>query len=251
VEVEEYARIAAVEDDHWWYRNTRALVDDLLTARLAGRDDLVLLDAGCGPGGNGAWLARHGTVIGVDRSPEALAFVHERRPDTQPVRGDITALPLATATVDVAVAITVLYAVDDDVAALAELARVVRPGGTIVLVEPAFPSLRREHDATVHGVRRYRRPALRSIAASAGLTVERCTYAYSFLAPAAAGLALVDRVSARSKAPDEAEHDTSSASDVERRTMDRVFAPLADAERRVLAKTDLPLGTSVILVATR
>ncbi len=214
---------------------------------LVARTDLVLLDAGCGPGGNGAWLRRHGHVIGVDRSPDALAFVRERRPAVQPVRGDLTALPLASDQVDVAVAITVLYAVDDDSAAIAELHRVIAPGGSVVLVEPAFPSLRREHDTTVHGKRRYRRPGLRSLATRAGFHVDRCTYAYSFLAPAAAGLALKDRATS-THAP-AAELD--SESDVERRTLDRVFAPLADAERRVLSRVDLPVGTSVVLLATK
>ena len=47
-------------------------------------------------------------------------------------------------------------------------------------------------------------------------------------------------------------HDTpDSESDVERRTLDRVFAPLADAERRVLSRVDLPVGTSVVLLATK
>ena len=90
MEVHEYARIAAVEDDHWWYRNTRALVADQLGAELATRRDLRILDAGCGPGGNGAWLAEHGVVVGVDRARDALRFVRERRPQLTPVLGDLT-----------------------------------------------------------------------------------------------------------------------------------------------------------------
>ena len=45
VEVDEYARIAAAEDDHWWYRNTRAVMRDLLEPWLA--EDQTILDAGC------------------------------------------------------------------------------------------------------------------------------------------------------------------------------------------------------------
>lgn len=84
MEVEEYARIAAAEDDHWWYRNTRAVMADLLAPWL-GRDQL-LLDAGCGPGGNGASLSGHGRVVGADRSSDALRFVRARRSDTLPTR---------------------------------------------------------------------------------------------------------------------------------------------------------------------
>jgi SAM-dependent methyltransferase len=249
MEVEEYARIAAAEDDHWWYRTTRALVADQLADVFDDRRRLTVLDAGCGPGGNGAWLAAHGTVVGVDRTPDALRFVRERRPQLAPVLGDLTALPLASGSVDVAVAITVLYAVDDDAGAVRELARVLAPGGVLVVLEPAFAALHREHDVTVHGRRRYRRAELRALLAAAGLDVCRTTYAYSFLAPPAAGLALVERARRTHHAAGGDRGDP--ASDVERRALDRVFAPLARAERRALTRVDLPVGTSVLAVARR
>jgi ubiquinone/menaquinone biosynthesis C-methylase UbiE len=241
VELEEYARIAAVEDDHWWYRNTRALAADLLAPWL--HRARHLLDAGCGPGGNGAWLAEHGTVVGVDLSADALAFVRARRPTTIPVRASVDALPFADARYDAVVGLTVLYTVPDDAAALRELARVIRPGGAIFVIEPAFAALGRAHDATVHGRRRYRRAALAELATAAGLTVQRCTYAYSFLAPPAATLGAVDRLRRRRDEP--------AGSDVDKRALDRVFAPLAARERAWLTHHDLPVGTSVVLLATR
>lgn len=241
MELEEYARIAEVEDDHWWYRNTRALAADLLAPWLHRTERL--LDAGCGPGGNGAWLAEHGAVVGVDLSPDALAFVRTRRPATAPVQASVESLPFADDVFDAVVGLTVLYTVPDDDAALHELARVTRPGGAIVLVEPAFAALGRAHDATVHGRRRYRRAGLAELATAAGLTVQRCTYAYSFLAPPAATLGAVDRLRRRREEP--------AGSDVDKRALDRVFAPLAARERRWLAHHDLPVGTSVVLLATR
>jgi SAM-dependent methyltransferase len=241
MEVEEYARIAAAEDDHWWYRNTRALIAELLRPWLG--SDLRILDAGCGPGGNGAWLASHGRVIGVDLAREALEFVRERRPVTVPVLASAEVLPFEDGAFDVAVGITLLYTVRDDVAALAELARVLRPGGALLLLEPAFASLRRAHDVTVHGLRRYRRDELATLAERSGLRIRRSTYAYSFLAPPAAILAVVERRKTASG------NDTGS--DVERHALDRVFAPLAKAERRWLARHDVPVGTSAVVVATR
>jgi ubiquinone/menaquinone biosynthesis C-methylase UbiE len=240
MEVEEYARIAAAEDDHWWYRNTRALMAEFLEPWL--RTGLHILDAGCGPGGNGAWLARHGRVVGVDVNPEALEFVHARRPTTVPARASADRLPFESEAFDLAVAITLLYAVRDDAAAVGELARVLRPGGAVLLLEPAFESLRREHDATVHGLRRYRRHELADLAERVGLRVLRSTYAYSFLTPPAALLAVLER--RVTHAP------RNARSDVDRRALDRVFAPLARAERRWLADHDIPVGTSVVVVAT-
>ena len=241
VEVEEYARIAAVEDDHWWYRNTRALASDLLGPWLA--DGPRILDAGCGPGGNGASFAEHGSVFGVDVSPDALAFVRARRPQTVPTQAGIEALPFVDGAFDIALSVTVLYAVPDDARALTELARVVRHGGAVLLVEPAFESLGRAHDATVHGQRRYRRSTLTELVGRAGLVVERATYAYSFLAPPAAALGVFDRVRNRRHTP--------AGSDVDKRTLDRVFEPLASAERRWLAHHDVAWGTSLVVLATR
>jgi ubiquinone/menaquinone biosynthesis C-methylase UbiE len=241
MEVEEYARIAAAEDDHWWYRNTRSLMAELLRPWLG--TDQRILDAGCGPGGNGAWLASHGRVVGVDLAREALEFVGARRPATTPVLASAERLPFSDGGFDVAVGITLLYTVHDDVAALAEVARVLRAGGAALLLEPAFPSLRRAHDVTVHGLRRYRRAELAGLAERAGLRVRRATYAYSFLAPPAAALAVLERRG--SQTADE------TSSDVERHALDRVFAPLAKAERRWLARRDVPVGTSVVVVATR
>jgi SAM-dependent methyltransferase len=241
MESEEYARIAAAEDDHWWYRNTRALMGDLLAPWL-GRDQ-VILDAGCGPGGNGAWLSGHGRVVGVDLAPEALEFVRDRRPTLMPVRASIDALPFEESSFDVVVEITVVTCVSDDAGAVRELARVVRPGGALLLLEPAFDALRRAHDKTVHSIHRYRRADLAALVGAAGLHVERSSYAYSFLAPPAAALSLADRV--RDRPP------TETGSDVEKRSLDRIFAPLAGVERRWLGRHRTPFGTSVLVVASR
>jgi len=169
VEVDEYVRIAAAEDEHWWYRNTRALAQDLLGPWLDQHPRI--LDAGCGPGGNGASFTAHGSVIGIDISPDALTYVRVRRPQMVPVRASIEALPFVTGVFDIALVLTVLHTVTDDARAVSELARVVRSGGAVLLVEPAFESLGRAHDATVHGQRRYRRRALTELVVGAGLQV--------------------------------------------------------------------------------
>ena len=206
-------------------------------------DGQRILDAGCGPGGNGAWLAHHGDVVGVDLAPEGLRFVRERRPEVVPVQGDLTDLPFPDASFDVVVEITVVTCVPDDAAAVRELARVLRPGGVLLLFEPAFPILRRAHDKTVHSVHRYRRDGLADLATRAGLHVERTTYAYSFLTAPAVMLAMADRVRNRPAAE--------TGSDVEKRWLDRVFSPLARVERRWLRRASAPFGTSTLVVATR
>jgi ubiquinone/menaquinone biosynthesis C-methylase UbiE len=241
VEMEEYARIAAAEDEHWWYRSTRALCASLLEPWLTRGG--TFLDAGCGPGGNGAWLAQRGRAIGVDLAAEGLRYVRERRPEITPVQASITDLPFPDAAFDAVLEITVVTCLTDDARAVAELARVVRPGGALLLFEPAFASLRRAHDKTVHSLHRYRRHQLASLATAAGLQVERSTYVYSFLTPPAAVLAAADRITDRPA--------SETGSDVEKRALDRVFAPLAGFERRWLRRGAVPFGSSVIVLASR
>jgi SAM-dependent methyltransferase len=176
-------------------------------------------------------------------SPHALAYFQARRPQTTPVRASAEALPFVTCAFDIALVFTVLYTVTDDVRALRELARVVRSDGAVLLVEPAFESFGRQHDATNHIQRRYRRRALTDLAGGAGLRVDRATYAYSLLAPPAAALAALDRLRDR--------RHTAACSDLDKRALDRVFAPLATAERRWLAHHDVAWGTSLVVLATR
>jgi SAM-dependent methyltransferase len=241
MELDEYARIAAAEDDHWWYHNMRALMADVLRPWL--RRDQLILDAGCGPGGNSAWLGEHGTVVGSDLSSQALGLVRARHPHTRAVRGDVHALPFPCDAFDVVVDVTMLYTVDNDGGAVRELARVLRPGGVALLVEPAFEALRRAHDRTVHSRRRYRRYGLAELVTQSGLRVQRATYACWYLAPPAALLGIVDRV--RRPAPGGA------GSDLERPALGAVFTRLANAERSWLRRHDVPFGTSAVVLATK
>ena len=251
MELDEYARISAAEDEHWWYRNMRAVCANLLRPWLG--TNQTLLDAGCGPGGNGAWLAGHGNAVGIDRSPTALTLASQHHREARRVQGDLVKLPFRDACFDVVLDVTAAYAITDDAAAVRELARVTKPGGAVLLVEPAFAVLWRAHDATVHGVHRYRRRDLAALAVAAGLRVERSTYLYSFLAPPAAILGAVDRWNARrarTRGP-RTQVVAAAPSDIERRSLDRAFAPLAMLERQWVRRYRVPFGTSVALLATR
>ena len=243
----EYHRIADAEDHHWWYISTRRLVRELLAGAL--HPGIVCLDVGTGPGGNGAWLAEYGPVIALDFEPIALEYVQTRRPQLVPLRGSAIALPVASASVDVVIALTVLYHLDDDRQAVQEIARVLRPGGYAVLLEPAFSLLQREHDELTHGIRRYRRTGLEALATGTGLQIVRSTYAKSFLFPPAALIAITQRVGRRFRS------ETSPRSDLEARSVDSIATPimrtLAQLEHRILQRQNLPFGTSVVVVAKK
>ncbi len=182
----EYEVMAAVERDHWWYGGMRAIAAALLDEAYAGREDLAILDAGCGTGGNGLFLRRYGRVSGIDISPDALALAGPRMPGALG-RASVLALPFAGGSFDLVTSFEVLYhrAVPDETIALDEVRRVLRPGGRLLLRLPALEALRGNHDTSVHGRRRYTVADVGGLLARSGFTVERISYVNALLLPLA------------------------------------------------------------------
>lgn len=173
----EYEHTAAAEDTHWWFREMRAVWQALWPGgKGADAAAIRVLDAGCGTGGNLRCL-EGGSAIGIDVSDLALRLARGRtgRPL---VRGSLAALPFRDGSFDVVLCTDVLYhaRVTDDRAALRELFRVLRPGGSLVVNVPAFEILRSAHDRAVHTARRYRRGLLRERLIEAGFAPERIVY---------------------------------------------------------------------------
>jgi 2-polyprenyl-6-hydroxyphenyl methylase/3-demethylubiquinone-9 3-methyltransferase len=98
----------------------------------ADRPGAVLVDAGCGGGLLAPHLAGKGyRHVGVDLRLAGLRQAAER--GVAPVNGDVTALPLASGSADVVAAGEILEHVTDLPGTVAELCRVLRPGGLVVL----------------------------------------------------------------------------------------------------------------------
>ena len=143
----------------------------------------VALDAACGTGRHAEWLAGRGhRVIGVDGSPDMLALARKRVPDAEFRAGDLSALPVDDGSVDLVVCALALTHVGVLDPVFAEFARVLRPGGHVVIAD-MHPG--RVELGSVPAVRVDGRPArIRShrhlvgdyvrAALSAGLQVRRC-----------------------------------------------------------------------------
>lgn len=159
-----------------------------------------LLDAGCGTGGTTVRLGRFGRVVGVDLAWEALGPAAGRarhsRPPLELVRGSIERLPFADASFDAVTSFEVVYhlGVANDQRALAELRRVLQPGGLLLLRVPAHDWLRGAHDRLVHTRHRYAPAEVRTKLEQAGFHVERLTWANSVLFAPAVAKRLLERV---------------------------------------------------------
>jgi SAM-dependent methyltransferase len=177
--------------------------------------------------------------VAADIEPVALSLYRERHPDvTDLVVADLARLPFPAGSFDLALSVTVLYhaAVASPAAAVGELARAVRPGGLVALLEPGVRRLRRAHDRQTHAGRRFSRGDLRRLLVDNGLEVVRATGAYTFLVPPAAVLAVAGR------------HDSASDLDRDQRGLGGVLPALAAAERAVLRRVPVPFGLSVLAI---
>jgi SAM-dependent methyltransferase len=241
LEENQYALLRAVEDDHWWYRGNRRLIQRLLARFGVLGPDTRGLDIGCGTGGNLAWLSQHGTWSGVDVHPAARAHALAR--DLDVYEGSAEALPFDDARFDVVTCFEVLYhrEVADPAVALSEMARVTRPDGTLVLREPAYPILTGGHDAAVHGTRRFRRRPLSDTLRAAGWTPQICSYANALLfAPA-----LAIRPFQGTEPHDDLGRGRSLG------PLQSLLAAAIATEARALPWIRLPIGTSLLCIARR
>jgi SAM-dependent methyltransferase len=187
-------------------------------------------------------LARYGRTVGIDLAPEAIAFCRER--GVRAARASLLALPFGDAAFDVVVSFDVIYHdwVEDDRAAVAEMARVLRSGGLLLVRVPALEALRGAHDAEVQSRHRYTRSELASLLAGCGLRVERSTYCNSLLFPLLLARRTLDRLTGR------------AGSDVGflSAPLEWVFAHALGAEAALVRRgLSLPMGASVVALARR
>lgn len=195
----EYQSIFENEERHWYYVGLRYEIRQALRRFVGpaspGRRDITVLDAGCGTGGLLAHLSRVNgcSGTGVEISRDGLAFSRSRGLPRL-VQGSVNALPVQSERFDAVISIDVLYHIGvDEAQAIREFARVLKPGGVMILQLPAFEWLRSEHDAAISGKRRYFSREVARWAAEAGLTVRRNGYRNAMIFPAAALVRLSKR----------------------------------------------------------
>lgn len=176
--LEEYRKLAEVEDRMWYFRalNRRLLY---WLKRGGGGGRLRVLDAGCGTGGFIRAVQSacpDWSCTGLDFSPLACALARERT-GVEIVEGSITELPFPDGGFDAVVSADVVCQVEDGARALREFARVVRPGGVVLVNVPAYQWLWSYHDDRCQTRHRYTRAELAGFVQAAGLEVLRVGYA--------------------------------------------------------------------------
>ncbi len=230
---------ARVQSSHWWFEGRRRILQSLLEGLDLGPDPMVV-EVGCGTGANAQVLRAVGRTIGLDASALALAEATESFDLSILARAD--RLPLASGSADLVCALDVVEHLDDDLGALEEMVRVLRPGGRLVVFVPAFQFLWGLQDEVSHHRRRYRRSEISGLVAKAGTRVLRSGYFNFWLFGPIALARILWRI-----------HPVQAPSENlwTPKWVDGPLAALFGSERHVLARFDPPFGVSAYVIAEK
>jgi SAM-dependent methyltransferase len=235
-----YPILFRVEQSHWWHTGRRKIIASFvedICRHVTDRRPRIL-DVGCGTGANLLMLSKYGDAEGVDVSEDALAFCRERGLDTVKL-GAAEALPYEDGTFDLVTALDVVEHLDDDLAGLREMRRVLRPGGRVLLFVPTFMFLWGLQDDVSHHRRRYRMPELRRVLEQAGFEVERTTYAnITFFVPILAMRKLMRLTGIKAE----------TENDINVSALNGVLGSMLGAESAILKYVNIPFGVSGLCV---
>lgn len=185
---QEFSNIARTERTLWWYRGMERILYRFLAPLVRGRAIDNVLEAGCGTGYmSSALAARYGwRMTPLDLSEVGLAHAASmglRRL----VQADIRHLPFRDAAFDAVLSLDVIAHLEppETPGVFAGFARVLRPGGLLIVRASAFKALRSRHSMFVNERQRLTAGRMREMCRYAGLRVLRLTYLNSLLLPVA------------------------------------------------------------------
>jgi ubiquinone/menaquinone biosynthesis C-methylase UbiE len=235
---------ARAERDHFWFHGFRRFVAPLLQQAAVGHSAPAILDCGCGTGNNLAMLRKYGHAVGIDLTFSGLQYATSRG-DRAVAQASATHLPFPSTTFDIVTSFDVVYALPDEAekAAVAEMFRVLRPGGHLVLNVAALESLRGNHSVLGGEVRRYTTGRLRWALERGGFEIRRLTYTNATILPLVAATRWLQRIRGH--------QESASEITVPAAPVNAALTALLSAESLALQFVNMPLGSSVLCLSRR
>lgn len=232
------------EATHFWFQGFRGYVRPVIDDLAAGCRDLRIVDCGCGTGHNLRLLRPYGRAVGFDLTRGGL--VRARANGHAVARGDVTRAPFADASFDLATSFDVLQCVERDDLAMREMARIVRPGGAVLVTVAAFEALRGDHAEVWGEFRRYVPGSVRALLEGAGLSVVRLSFMFASLFPLMLAVRAAQRL-LRPIRPARADADIA----VPAAPVNTALAWLVRSEAVLARRVPMPLGSSILAVGRK
>ena len=179
MDIKEYYRLAKVEDNHWWYRSVhRLVINEVNKGWTLSR----ILDAGCGTGGLTEQLSGLGSTVGIDISDLALRL--KPHSGAKYINGSVNSIPFAENSFDLITCISVFYHRRvSDLKAASQIFRVLKRGGRVIFIMPAFQWAFGNHDESVHAAKRYSMLEAKALWEKTGFKILKARYIFGILFP--------------------------------------------------------------------
>jgi len=177
----EYKIMYDIESTYWWFRGKQFLLSMLLNDHLDDDGSNRALDIGAGTGSTLELLRKYGAAYGVEFSTVAIHMLKQVGLNSIVRSNAEESIPFKSDTFSVVTCLDVLEHLENDSGLLAEMVRVCKPGGIILVTVPAMPFLWSSHDQALHHKRRYIKNQLLNRIAPLNCIVTRSTYFNAFL----------------------------------------------------------------------
>lgn len=245
MESKEYSVMYGLEGGHWWFKGRRRIVFLQAGTYLKNKKDLKILDIGCGTGIMIKNFEKYGNVFGLDMHFPALEFCLKRGITNIVCAGAIN-LPFKANSFDVVGIFDVLYhkGVKDDVKAMKEIFKVLKPGGTLILTDSADMKLWSRHDVAAHARERYTIPKLSDRLRSAGFKINKVTYFNTILYPVILIFRKIDNVLNKKK-PRKSNIKSTN------RLLNAMLYFIFVIESYLIKVFNMPFGVSVLVIAKK
>jgi SAM-dependent methyltransferase len=249
-----YYQLVEIENTHWWFVSRRFLIKSIFKKKNIPQFKNAL-DIGCGTGGNMNFLKSYcENISGLDCSEIAIKLAREKWPDLNFTMGDANMLSskFPNEIFDFISLFNVMYHqwISDDKDLMSQIHSALRPGGYLLLTEPAFMHLWRRHDEQDLGKRRYKMSEMCRILKESGYEVVFKTYFNSISYLPSLILSIIYKFSDKNKSADSKKG--ASEVDLPGRFINNMMIAIMKAETYFISKTgSFPLGVSILCLARK
>jgi SAM-dependent methyltransferase len=238
MDVTAYSRMGEQEETHWWFAARREIITKLITTACNLPYNPRLLEAGCGTGGNLAFLGGFGTLDAFEFDETSRKTAQQKSGMTIPFGALPDDAPFEGKKYDLIALLDVLEHIELDMPSLTALGARLDDHGRLLITVPAMPWLWSKHDVVHHHFRRYTRRSLRLAIEDAGLEVDKIGYFNFLLFPLAVAKRALDKLT-RSDKPDD---------EIPSAWLNKLLFKVFRTERHLVNRVPLPWGLSVFAV---
>jgi len=261
MDIDQYQLIYELEDQHWWFCGKRNFIKTLLQQyyfsekaavkdkNLSNKSDSsikppLLMDIGCGSGKTMEDLSVLARIVGCDFHDEAIRLCKKRR-DFPLLQASAESLPVCEDSFDIVCILGVIHhdGIKDDQKVLNEAFRVLKPGGVLILHEPAFNYLYSVHEKVTHVRERYNKLQISEKLVKAGFNIVRVGYYDFFLFPIAVLVRMARKVVRISSSQSDIHHTP--------KLLNSILKSILFCEANLLKTRNFPFGLSVYAVSRK